>query len=108
VAEDQIACPRVAATLYLTNHNWANVVVYVIHGSARDLLGRVPSIESGVFDIPAAMLGSANEIVLVVDPGAGESFVTPPIVIRPPHTVIDVTIENVIAYSTVYVTADQN
>ena len=82
----------------------------MLHGTARDRLGRVPSLEAAVFEVPAAMLGAGQEIILVADPGTGggESFVTPVILVRPPHTVIDLTIENYIAYSRVFVTVEQS
>ncbi|MBI4420590.1 MAG: hypothetical protein HY560_07165 [Gemmatimonadetes bacterium] len=100
-------CPRPTATVYVTNHNWSDVVVYVVQRDSRYLLGRVVSSQSDLFPVPPASVAGAGEFYLLIDPGRPEVFVSPPITLRPGHTLVDLTVENHISYSSVFIHVEE-
>ena len=96
-----------AATLFVRNNKWTDVVIYVVHGSSRDRLGQVPSVESATYTVPPALLALDGQIVFQVQAlGAPEVYWTAPIMISSSHTIIDLTVENFIDYSTFFITSE--
>src|SRR5262245_23572103 len=55
-AIDRNFCPRSSATVYVTNDNWLDLVIYAIRGSTKYRLGEVTGIQSAVFQIPEAIM----------------------------------------------------
>jgi hypothetical protein len=97
-----------AATLYVTNNKWTDVVIYVIHGSSRDRLGQVPSVESAIYKVPSALFAPDGQVVFQVQAlGAPELYKTAPITILSSHTIIDLTVENFIDHSTYFVSSEE-
>lgn len=96
-----------AATLFVRNNKWTDVVIYVVHGSSRDRLGQVPSVESAVYPVPPALLAPDGQIVVHVQAlGTPEVYRTAPIMVVSSHTIIDLTVENFIDYSTFFVSSE--
>jgi len=99
-------CESPAATLFVRNNKWTDVVIYVVHGSSRDRLGQVPSVESAVYPVPPALLAPDGQIVFHVQVlGTPEIFRTAPIMVVSSHTIIDLVIKNSIDYSTFFVSS---
>lgn len=83
--------------LVLTNHNWADVAVYLIRGGSRVRLGDVPSMSERVLMVPRAMLGASTNVRLLIDPiGSRHVHVTDPIFVSPGQ-VIEMAVENNLA-----------
>src|SRR5262245_38584184 len=106
LTEAQPVCPEYAATIYVTNHKWAAVTIYVVQASARHRIGRVESVASAVFNIPGALISASDEFVILVESSGVEPFVSPRINMKPGHTVVDMTLENYLQYSTVFVNTE--
>ena len=100
-------CPVPTVTLNVTNNKWTAVALYVVHGSSRDRLGLVPSVQSATYPIPPGLLGPDGQIFVEVDAvGAPDVYRTPSIMVLSTRTIIDLTVENFIAYSTVFVSSE--
>src|SRR5205807_10505056 len=77
VAEGEIA-------LTVTNHNYLDVVVYVLHDGLQTRVGTVTGSSSAVFFLPARLLGQGHELQLLGDPiGSPDYARTPTLVIQP-------------------------
>lgn len=51
--------------LKITNRNWLDIVVYVVHGGQRTRIGTVTSASAHEFLLPARLLGQAHELALI-------------------------------------------
>lgn len=51
--------------LKVTNRNWLDIVVYVVHGGERTRIGMVTSASAQEFLLPARLLGQAHELSLI-------------------------------------------
>lgn len=103
---DRNFCPKATATLYVTNDNWLDVVVYVLRGGSRFRLGEVTSIQSAVFRIPDAALGGTDNFAILADPigsfntsGRDHGYATGAISLQPGHTVVDLRVANILDHS---------
>lgn len=104
---DRNFCPKATATVYVTNDNWLDVVVYVLRGGSRFRLGEVTSIQSAVFRIPDAALGGSDNFAILADPigsfnttgGGAHGFATGTISLQPGHTVVDLRVANILDHS---------
>ena len=99
-------CLQYAATIYVTNHKWAAVTIYVLQNSSRHRLGLVESVASAVFDVPGALISASDEIIVTAESSGVEPFATPVIHMHPGRTVIDMTLENYLQYSTVFISTE--
>jgi len=61
-------------TLYVTNHNYLDVIVYVIHDGQRTRIGTVTGSSSQSFTLPGRLIGQAHELQLFGDPIGSEDF----------------------------------
>jgi hypothetical protein len=114
-SSNQNFCPKSSATVYVTNDNWLDMVIYVSRNGSRYRLGEVTGVQSAVFRIPEATMGAALDLRLIADPigcfsdnrgprnDCQAGFVTPNIMMAPGHTIIDMRLHNIIAHSTVSV-----
>ena len=67
--------------LTVTNHNWLDVVVYVVRGASRFRLGEVVGNSSANLRIPTSLI-VAGAVQLMADPiGSQESYVTDAILV---------------------------
>ena len=95
------------ATLSVRNNKWTDVVIYVVHGSSRDRLGQVPSVGSAIYRVPPALLAPDGQIAFQVQtPGAPEVYETAPVMVLSSHTIIDLTVENYIDHSTLFIRSE--
>ena len=99
-------CPRPSATLYVTNDNWLDMVIYVYRGSSRFRLGEVTGVQSAVFEIPEAALGGTSSFAILADPigsfdreGGMHGFATGDIGMAGGHLIVDLRIANVLNQS---------
>jgi hypothetical protein len=61
-------------TLYVTNHNYLDVIVYVIHDGQRSRIGTVTGSSTEAFTLPLRLIGQAHEVRLYGDPIGSEDF----------------------------------
>jgi hypothetical protein len=87
------------AVVQVSNHNWADVVVYAVVSGARYRLGMLTTNQSGEFRLPPGVVSGSGEVRLLVDPiGSRDVYTTQPIHVRPGQWV-DFKIENHLAIS---------
>jgi hypothetical protein len=73
-----------AIPLEVTNHNWLDVVISVVHDGLRTRVGTASASSSSSFALPARLLGQGREIRLVGRPiGGASSVITETIVVQP-------------------------
>jgi hypothetical protein len=66
------------------NHNWVNVVVYVLHGGQRTRLGLATGSKTTDFTIPYWIVGQVSTIQLQGDAvGSNDRVVTDAVSVRP-------------------------
>ena len=76
--------PEGEIALTVTNHNYLDVVVYVLHGGQETRVGTVTGSSSTVFFIPVRLLGVGHELQLLGDPiGSTDYARTQTLVIQP-------------------------
>ena len=66
--------PEGEIALSVTNHNYLDVVIYVVHDGVQTRVGMVTGSSSAVFFLPARLLGQAREIQLVGDAIGNDSY----------------------------------
>ena len=79
------AAEPVKTEVRVTNHNWANITVYIVHAGARAVrLGLVTSMTTRTFTVPADVIGYGRNLYLLADPvGALAPFVSEQVEVRP-------------------------
>lgn len=70
--------------LEVTNHNWLDVIISVVHDGQSTRVGTASGSSSSNFALPARLLGQGREIRLVGHPiGGAGSVITETIVVQP-------------------------
>jgi len=76
--------PSGPVSLRVENHNWVNVVVYVLHGGQRTRLGMAVGSKTTDLTIPYWVVGQASTIQLYGDPvGSSDGVVTSAVTVKP-------------------------
>lgn len=57
--------PPADITLQVTNHNWLDVTIYVVHDGVRTRVGLVTASSDQAFTLSAQMVGQSHELVLI-------------------------------------------
>ncbi len=87
--------------LRVTNHNFLDVAIYVVHDGQRTRVGTVTGSSSQVFFLPFRLLGQGREIQLLGDPiGSTQLARTERLVVQPGQY-IDWTLETDLRRSSV-------
>ncbi len=75
---------NVEMALEVENHNWSDIVIYLVRGTAEDRLGMVGALNTKTFVFPFRKLGSGNDVRLRADPiGGPRSFVSENLLVQP-------------------------
>jgi hypothetical protein len=70
--------------LEVTNHNWLDVIIFVVHDGQSTRVGTASASSSVSFALPARLLGQGREIRLLGHPiGGSGSVVTETVVVQP-------------------------
>ena len=70
--------------LEITNHNWLDVIVSVVHDGQSTRVGTAQGSSSSSFELPARLIGQGREIRLIGHPiGGSGSVITETIVVQP-------------------------
>jgi hypothetical protein len=88
-------------TLQVTNHNYLDVIVYVIHDGQRSRIGSVTGSSAQVFTLPARLLGQGYEIRLYGDAIGSDDFALTELLLVHPGQYVEWTLETALARSSV-------
>jgi hypothetical protein len=96
-----IDVPEGEIALSVTNHNYLDVVVYVLHDGVQTRVGTVTGSSSAVFFLPARLLGQAREIQLYGDAIGSDAFARTDILVVQRGQYIEWTLETDLRRSSV-------
>lgn len=89
--------------LEVQNHNWADVIIYVVHDGKRSRLTSVTAARNSSLIIPPNLIGQVGNLQLVARRvGANDRYVSQPISIRTGSTIV-LTLESNLSRSSVAV-----
>jgi len=103
--EDVLAEPSATQTVILDvqNHNWADVIIYVVHDGRRTRLNTVRATRTTSLIIPPRLIGQVGNLQLIARRvGAYDRYISPSISIRTGTTVV-LTLESDLSRSSVAV-----
>jgi len=87
--------------LSVTNHNYLDVVIYVLHDGQQTRIGTVTGSSSQVFYMPAHLLGMGHEIQLYGDAIGSDDYARTQTLIIQPGQYIEWTLETNLRRSSV-------
>jgi len=93
--------PASEIVLQVSNHNYLDVVVYVLHDGQRTRIGTVTGSSSQVFYLPVRLLGQGHEIQLYGDAIGSPDFARTERLIIQPGQYIEWTLESDLKRSSV-------
>ena len=93
--------PEGEIALSVTNHNYLDVVVYVLHDGLQTRVGTVTGSSSTVFFLPARLLGQGREIRLLGDAIGNDAYASTDILIVQRGQYIEWTLETDLRRSSV-------
>jgi len=100
----QLAEPQAVSgpvVLEVENHNWSDVVLFVIHDGRTHRLAQIAAARDQTFEIPSHLIGDAGTIRLSLHRiGGRDDYNTEPISIRTGNT-IRLTIEGKLEHSSI-------
>ncbi|MFL5480672.1 MAG: hypothetical protein ACJ8AK_00625 [Gemmatimonadaceae bacterium] len=101
----QLAEPQIAVTgpvvLEVENHNWSDIVLFVIHDGRTHRLAQIAAARDQTFEIPSHLIGDEGTIRLGLHRiGGRDDYNTEPISIRTGNT-IRLTIEGKLEHSSI-------
>ena len=80
---DERQIPSEPTSLKVENHNWLDVVIYVVHDGQRSRLGSATAAKSTDFMIRPSELGQLGSIQLIADPvGSSGAIASPTVVVK--------------------------
>jgi len=95
------SAPAGEIALRVTNHNFLDVIVYVVHDGQRTRVGTVTGSSTQVFFLPLRLLGQGREIQLLGDPVGSSDVARTDILIVQPGQYIEWTLETDLRRSSV-------
>jgi hypothetical protein len=73
-----------AISVEVENHNWSDIVIYLVRGTATDRLGMVGSLNTKTFVFPYRKLGIGNDVRLRAYPiGGPRGFTSENLLVQP-------------------------
>ena|SRR5437667_812632 len=93
--------PESEIALSVTNHNYLDVVVYVLHDGQRTRIGTVSGSSSTVFFLPIRLLGQGREIRLYGDAIGNDAYAVTDILVVQRGQYIEWTLETDLRRSSV-------
>src|SRR5438094_9970346 len=93
--------PEGEIALSVTNHNYLDVVVYVLHDGQRTRIGTVSGSSSTVFFLPIRLLGQGREIRLYGDAIGNDAYAVTDILVVQRGQYIEWTLETDLRRSSV-------
>ena len=93
--------PESEIALNVTNHNYLDVVVYVVHDGQRTRVGTVSGSSATVFFLPTRLLGQGREIRLFGDAIGSDAYAVTDILVVQRGQYIEWTLETDLRRSSV-------
>lgn len=87
--------------LAVTNHNFLDVVVYVLHDGQQTRVGTVTGSSSAIFYLPGRLLGQGRELRLLGHPIGGTDLASTETIVVQPGQYIEWTLETDLRRSSV-------
>ena len=100
-ASPAINVPEGEIALSVTNHNYLDVVIYVLHDGVQTRVGMVTGSSSTVFFLPGRLLGQGREIQLYGDAIGSDAFARTDILVVQRGQYIEWTLETDLRRSSV-------
>src|SRR6266508_6014288 len=100
-ASPAIDVPEGEIALSVTNHNYLDVVVYVLHDGVHTRVGTVMGSSAAVFFLPVRLLGHGREIELYGDAIGNEAYARTDILVVQRGQYIEWTLESDLRRSSV-------
>jgi len=92
-----------SVVLQVENHNWADIIIYVVHDGRRTRLNSVTATRNASLIIPPNLIGQVGDLQLVARRvGAYDRYVSQPLSVRLGSTIV-LTLESDLARSSVAV-----
>ena len=95
------AVPEGEIALSVTNHNYLDVVIYVLHDGVQTRVGTVTGSSSAMFYLPGRLLGQGREIRLLGDAIGNNAYATTDILVVQQGQYIEWTLETDLRRSSV-------
>jgi hypothetical protein len=100
-ARPSAGTPQGEIALHVTNHNYLDVVIYVLHDGQATRVGTVTGSSSLLLFIPARLLGMGHDLQLLGDPIGSPDFARTETLIIEPGQYIEWTLETDLRRSSV-------
>jgi len=98
-----VVVPQTEFAIRVTNHNFLDIVVYVVHHGVHTRVGTVTGSSTEVFLVPSRLLSQGGEIQLLGDAIGNDDYALTERLIVQPGQYIDWTLETDLRRSTVAV-----
>lgn len=99
----QLVSDTQSVILEVQNHNWADMIIYVVHDGRRTRLNTVTATQNSSLTIPPNMIGQVGNLQLIARRvGANDRYISPSISVRTGSTVV-LTLESNLRRSSVAV-----
>jgi hypothetical protein len=93
-ADPEAGTRNAEVALEVESHNWSDVVIYLVRGSATERLGMVGALRTQTFVFPYRRLGNGNDVRLRAHPIGGPAGFTSEAMMVQPGQWIKWTLEN--------------
>jgi hypothetical protein len=100
-AHREASAPAGEIALHVTNHNYLDVVIYVLHDGQATRVGTVTGSSSLLLFIPVRLLGMGHDLQLLGDPIGSPDFARTETLIIEPGQYIEWTLETDLRRSSV-------
>jgi hypothetical protein len=77
------AAPNTPVDVEVENHNWSDVVIYLVRGTQRQRLGMVNALSSTVFNFPYRRLGGSGDARLSAHAIGGGGYTSESVLVQP-------------------------
>jgi hypothetical protein len=99
----ELASDAQSLVLEVQNHNWADIIIYVVHDGRRTRLNSVTATKNSSLIIPPNLIGQVGNLQLIARRvGAYDRYVSPQISVRTGSTIV-LTLESDLSRSSVAV-----
>jgi hypothetical protein len=86
--------PDVPISVHVTNHNWADVVIYALRSTTRTRLGQVTSMSEVTFPLPPGVSAGGSDVRLLVDIIGSRAYFLTDMLLLSPGVQVQLWVEN--------------
>ena len=81
--DESVPPPNVELALEIENHNWSDIVIYLVRGTNVERLGTVGSLKTETFVLPFRRLGSGDARLRAYPIGGPAAFTSENLYVQP-------------------------